>query len=165
MRCNISVLTILFAGACFLDSEIAAAASGDTAIHVHYAAKSVRVRPQPNNGGSGTVDFEILLHPNGKVEDKFAVKDGLKGEFKSKLGNQSHKAVYRVIDASTIERTTDLGTHFHKLTIKVAGKNCTANVEYLLKPGQTEYRDYSTQLKKWAYYSKLEMDYATCVIE
>ena len=165
MRCSSAFLTILVTAAYFSGSEISAAASGDTAIHVHYAAKSVRVRPQPNNGGSGTVDVEILLHANGKVEDKFAVKDGLSGESKSKLGSRSHNAVYRIIDASTIERTTDLGTHFYKLTVKVAGKNCTANVEYLLKPGQTEYRDYSTQLKTWAYYSKLEMDYATCVIE
>ena len=39
------------------------------------------------------------------------------------------------------------------------------NVDYTLKPGQTEYRGYSTELKQWAYYSKMEMEYATCVIE
>src|SRR5258708_7805612 len=130
----------------FTPVPIANAESGDTHISVHYRSKSVRVRPTPRTGGAD-VDFGIVLHANGKVEDDWSVKDGKRGSTKSKLGPVSKGAVYRVLDSGTITRTGDVGTHYHKITVRTSGKNCTADVEYILKPGVKEYRDYSTELK------------------
>lgn len=144
----------------------AEAASSDTIISIFYSTRTVRVYPSPNKGGSGTVDYKIVLHADGTVEDAYEESSGgRKGAVKTKLGNQPRKAIYRVVDGSTIERTAEEETHIHKLTIKVNGKNCAANVEYVLKPGHTAYRGWSTQLKQWAYYSEMKMEYATCVIE
>ena len=140
------------------------AAEGDTNIYVHYKTKAVRVRPS-FRAGTALVDFRIVLHANGTVDDVFAVKDGQKGATKNRLGVNPKNVAYKVIDASTITRATDLGTHFHKLTVRVSGKNCTAAVDFVLKPGRAEYKDYSTELKTMAYYSKLETEYVTCVIE
>jgi len=142
---------------------IANAQTGDTHISIHYRTKSVRVRPTPRTGGAD-VDFGIVLHANGTVEDSYAVKDGKHGSSKSKLG-PSKGLVYRVLDSGTVTRTTDLGTHYHKITVHASGKNCTAEVEFILKPGEKEYRDFSTELKTTAYYSSLTTEYVTCVIE
>ena len=142
----------------------ASAETGDTNIYIHYRTKSVRVRPTPRTGGAD-VDFSIVLHANGKVEDAYSVKDGKHGSTKSRLGPASRGAIYRVLDSGTITRTVDAGTHYYKVTVRVSGKNCTADVEFILKPGVKEYRDYSTELKTMAYYSSLATDYVTCVIE
>lgn len=159
------VWLLLFAVcASLIAHEDAAAAPGDTNIYVHYKVNAVRVRPS-FRVGSATVDFRIVLHANGTVKDAFAVKDGQKGGAKVKLGRQPKGVTYRVIDNSTIERTFDVGTHIHKLTVKVEGKNCTAASDYTLKPGKKEFRDYSTELKQLAYYSSLKAEYVTCVIE
>lgn len=150
--------------AALVTHDDAGAAAGDTNIYVHYKVNAVRVRPSAR-AGSATVDFRIVLQANGTVSDAFAVKDGLKGGVKIKLGRQPKGVVYRVIDDSTIERTADVATHMHKLTVKVAGKNCTATSDYVLKPGQKEFREYSTELKQMAYFSSLKAEYVTCVIE
>jgi hypothetical protein len=143
---------------------IANAKTGDTHISIHYRAKSVRVRPTPRIGG-GDVDFGIVLHANGKVEDDWSVKDGKRGSSRSKLGPISEGVVYRVLDTGTITRTGNVGSHYHKIIIRVSGKNCTADVEFILKPGMKEYLEYSTELKTMAYYSSLGTEYVTCVIE
>jgi hypothetical protein len=139
------------------------AETSDTHISIHYRAKSVRVRPTPRTGG-GDVDFGIVLHANGTVEDNYSVKDGKHGSSKSKLG-PSKGLVYRVLDSGTITRTADLGTHYHKITIHTSGKNCTADVEFILKPGEKEYLEFSTELKTMAFFSSLRTEYVTCVIE
>ncbi|OQW58294.1 MAG: hypothetical protein A4S14_08150 [Proteobacteria bacterium SG_bin9] len=158
------VLLPLIVCAALVTHDDANAAAGDTNIYVHYKVNAVRVRPSARVG-SATVDFRIVLRANGTVSDAFAVKDGLKGTAKVKLGRQPKGVVYRVIDDSTIERTFDVGAHIHKLTVKVAGKNCTATSDYILKPGEKEFRDYSTELKQMAYFSSLKAEYVTCVIE
>jgi hypothetical protein len=164
----VAVTVAILSVAASNNPERVSAASSDTKIYVFYGVKAVRARPQPTQG-KATGEFRILLRADGKVEDRFESKSGQlagqKSQLKSRLGAQPLKAVYRVIDDSTIQRTTDLGTHFHRLTIKLVGKNCTATSEWVLKPGQKEYRDYSIQLKQMAYYSLLETEYATCVIE
>jgi hypothetical protein len=160
---------LLIAVGAFAAGEIslpaaAHAATGDTRISIHYRSKSVRVRPTPRIGGA-SVDFKIVLRADGRVEDEHSVKDGKSGSSKSRLGPKAKGAVYRVLDAGTITRTGDAGSHYHKITVRVSGKNCTADIEYILKPGVKEYRDYSTELKTMAYYSSLGIDYVTCVIE
>ena len=139
------------------------AEGGDTHISIHYRTKSVRVRPTPRTGG-GDVDFGIILHADGTVEDSYSVRDGKHGSSKSKLG-PSKGLVYRVLDSSTVTRTVDLGTHYHKITVHTSGKNCTADVEFILKPGEVEYREFSTELKTMAFFSSLRTEYVTCVIE
>jgi hypothetical protein len=141
----------------------AKAESGDTHISIHYRAKSERVRPTPRTGG-GDVDFSIVLHADGTIADSYSVKDGKHGSSKSKLG-PSKGPVYRVLDSGTVTRTVDLGTHYHKITIHTSGKNCTADVEFILKPGEKEYREFSTELKTMAFFSSLRTEYVTCVIE
>ncbi len=143
---------------------IARAETGDAHISIHYRVKSVRVRPTPNNGVTD-VDFGIVLHADGAVEDNYSVKEGQHGSSKGKLGPASQGPVYRVLDSGSFSRTVDLGTHYHKMTIRASGKNCTAEVEFILKPGAKEYRSYSTHLKIMAYYASLSVEYATCVIE
>jgi hypothetical protein len=145
------------------ESAIANAETNDTHISIHYRARSVRVRPTPRTGG-GDVDFGIVLHADGTVEDSYSVKDGKHGSSKSKLG-PSKGLVYRVLDSGTVTRTADLGTHYHKITIHTSGKNCTADVEFILKPGEKEYREFSTELKTMALFSSLRTEYVTCVIE
>jgi len=144
---------------------IVSAKTGDTHISIHYRAKSVRVRPTPRTG-VGDVDFGIVLHADRTIEDSYSVKDGKHGDSKTRLGPVSKGVVvYRVLDSGTITRTADVGTHFHKITVHTSGKNCTADVEFILKPGQTEYREFSTELKVMAYFSTLQTEYVTCVIE
>ena len=144
--------------------RFARAETGDAHISIHYRTKSVRVRPAPRTGGAD-VDFGIVLHGNGTVADSYSVKGGHHGSSKAKLGPASRGPVYRVLNSGTFTRTVDLGTHYHKLTVHTSGKNCTADVEFILKPGVKEYRDYSTQLNTMAYYSSLSVEYITCVIE
>lgn len=166
MRLNRFNVLLLFAASVIAAPEIriASAETGDTHISIHYRSKSVRVRPTPSTGGAD-VDFGIVLHANGTIEDSYSVKEGKHGASNSKLGPVSQKLVYRVIDSGTFTRTVDLGTHYHKITVHTSGKNCTADVEFILKPGVKEFRDYSTQLKTTAYYSSLGIQYITCVIE
>ncbi len=139
---------------------------GDTHIFVYYVTKSVRVRPSTRIGETA-VDYEIVLHPNGKVEDAWGEKGGRKGETDVKLGGNlgEGQAVYRVIDTNTIVRRGDVGNYIFQLTVNVGGKNCSVKVEYLLKPGEQEYRSYSNELKQMAYFSSIEMAYSTCVIK
>jgi hypothetical protein len=146
------------------EMPIANAEAGDTHISIHYRSKSVRVRPTPRTGGAD-VDFGIVLHADGTVEDSYSVKDGKHGSSKSRLGPVSKGLIYRVQDSGTFTRTVDLGTHYHKITVHTSGKNCTADVEFVLKPGQKEYREFSTELKTMAFYSSLGTEYVTCVIE
>ncbi len=146
------------------DFPIARAETGDALISIHYRVKSVRVRPTPSNGVAD-VDFGIVLHADGAVEDNYSVKEGQHGSSKGKLGPASQGPVYRVLDSGAFSRTVDLGTHYHKMIVRTSGKNCTAEVEFILKPGVKEYRSYSTHLKIMAYYASLSVEYATCVIE
>jgi hypothetical protein len=140
------------------------AAPGDTVIFVEYRTKAVRVAPSPNVGGA-TVTYRIVLRPDGSVEDARAVKGGKSGNLTSQLGKQKNQVQYSVVDPKTITRTTELETHFHKLTIKLDDKHkCSANIEFTLKPGQTYFRDYSAQLKEYASYSNIEMISSACTI-
>jgi hypothetical protein len=159
-------ILFLIAGSVVTANEIpiANAKTSDTHISIHYRTKGVRVRPTPRVGGAD-VDFGIVLQADGTVEDDYSVKNGKHGSSKSKLGPVSKGVVYRVLNSGTVTRTVDLGTHYHKITIHASGKNCTADVEFILKPGAKEYRTYSTELKIMAYYSSLGTEYVTCVIE
>ena len=121
-------------------------------------------RPPYSRTGSVDIDFGIVLHANGTVEDTYSVKDGKHGSSKGKLG-PSRGLVYRVLDSGSVTRTTDRGTHYHKITVHASGKNCTADVDFILKPGEKEYSDFSSELKTTAYYSSFTVEYVTCVIE
>jgi hypothetical protein len=158
----LKALLIVLIWICLVPSAVAE--TGDITISIHYRSKAVRVRPTPRIGGTD-VDFMIVLHANGKVQDGYSVKGGKSGSSKSEMGPKANGVVYRVVDAGTITRTSDAGTHLYKITVRVSGKNCTANVEYILKPGKKEYRDFSTELGTMAYFSSLEATNVTCAIE
>ncbi len=140
--------------------SIAYAAPGDSNIYVHYKTKAVRVRPLPATVGT-TVDIKIILRANGTVEDAYDVKGGIKGSSKNKLGGRG----FKVVNSSTLLRSGKAENYTHKTTIKVDGKNCTASVERILNPGEKEYREFSKPLKQVAFYSSIENEYTTCVIE
>lgn len=147
-----------------LSCSAAIAAPGDTIIFVEYRTKAVRVSPSPNVGGA-KVTYRIVLRPDGSVEDARAVAGGKSGNLKSQLGKQSRNVQYSVVDAKTITRTTELETHFHKLTVTLVDKRtCTAQIDFTLKPGHTQFRDYSGQLKQYASYSNIEMVSSSCTI-
>jgi hypothetical protein len=142
----------------------AEAVEGDTKIYISYKTKSVRVKPTAQVGG-GVVDLRLVLHRNGSVDETSAITGGKNTKNGGRLGKQSKGAGYTVLDSSTITRTTDAGTYHHKLTVKVTGKNCMASIERTLKPGQKLYNAYSQDIKGVAYYSSIENEYTTCVIE
>jgi hypothetical protein len=145
--------------------ETADAETGDTRISVHYRTKGVRIRPTPHTGGVD-VDFTIVLHADGTVADSYVVKDGEHNSRNIRLGAAPQSGpAWRVLDSGAITRSVDLGTHFHKMAIRTSGKNCKADVEFILKPGMKEYRAYSAQLKGMAFFSSIDVEYATCVIE
>jgi hypothetical protein len=102
-------------------SSAAFAVGGDTRIHISYKTKVVRVKTTPGGGGT-VVDYQIVLHPDGSVEDAYLTRGGNRGQTKAKLGS-SKGVTYRVLNPTTIERKGNAGTHFHVLTVKVAGKD------------------------------------------
>jgi hypothetical protein len=154
MRLLIFVIMVLFAGIGCLRAE-----DGDTNIHVFYSDKIERIAPDKSSHVVA-VDVYIVLHRNGKVDDRFIVGRDPRGSSKSKLG-----ATYRVIDATTVERTSDVGNYQLRVTVKVSGKNCTAQVDHILKPGEKNYRIYDPALKGYATASVLQTVHSECEIK
>ena len=155
---------LLLASVFFSLSDRAQAKDGETLIQVFYKTKSVRVRPTQIVTGT-TVDVRIRLRADGKVEDAFDIKGGNKGKSRNSLGNGGGATRFKVIDASTIARVSDAGNYINTLTVKVSGKNCSAVVERKLKPGQTLFKTYTTATKLTEFFSSIENEYTTCVIE
>ena len=140
------------------------AAQGDTKIYISYRTKSVRVKPSPRIDYA-SVDLRLILQSDGKVKETSAVEGGAKGTNAGKLGAGSASDGYKVIDASTITRTKSAGNYFHTIMVKVTGKNCVATIARRLKPGETLFSGYSAELRGLAYFSSIENQYTTCVIE
>lgn len=142
----------------------AIALEGDTKISVSYKTKTVRVKPSPQNGG-GVTDIRVILHRDGTVDDAYNTPGGPQGSSQSKLGSSGAKARFKVMDGTTLVRVDGNESYVHKTTIKVNGKNCTADVERSLKPGHKLFKVRDSAAKKDYYYSSIENEYITCVIE
>ena len=67
-------------------------------------------------------------------------------------------------DTNTIERTFSDTTFFYIVRVKVDGQSCKSQVDYKLKPNETEYVTHSTELGVLAHYSTLEMVDSKCTI-
>jgi hypothetical protein len=76
----------------------------------------------------------------------WAIAWTLKASNQSKLGDNS-RVTFRVIDGSTMERVADQGNYVHRLTVRVNGKNCMAEVNRELKPGQKFFRGLQNDYK------------------
>ena len=147
-----------------MSSASAGVSADDTKIFVSYKTKTVRVKPSPDVGG-GVTDIRVVLHSDGTVDDSYDTKFGANGSSKSRLGRKSANAGYSVINGNTLVRVDGNETYTHKLTITVNGKNCDAKIERALKKGHALFRAYNKPLKTDAYYSSIENEYTTCVIE
>ena len=143
---------------CLFCPEPVHAQNGDTKIQVVYKSKWIKVRPNKAEGVS-IVKWNIVLHPNGKIDDSWTQSDGAGGRQEATLGGNGSGGVFRVIDKSTITRTWDSGAHIDRLTIRVLGKSCKAKYEYLLKPGEKEYTRPS------GFFSLIKMIESSCSIE
>jgi hypothetical protein len=149
-------------------SSPAVAEKGDAIITVDYETRAVRVRPEPDVRHSQH-RMVIVLHPDGRVEDEYTGAGPHPSVFANKnrrLGNteSASNVRYRVVDKNTISRTSESGALVSTLTVVVSGKTCTANIDYSLKPGETEFKAFSTQLGTMAYYSETAATRTTCKI-
>jgi hypothetical protein len=157
----IAVLFVLLVTLCCPASD---AAESDTRILVNFAVKLVTASAPPRTS-EATVDVRMTLQANGKVVEAYEITGGAKGGSQGKLGTSRANITYRVIDASTIVRTVDEGSYVHRTTVRVNGKNCTADVVRELKPGNSVYKVWVAALKKRVEYKSVDTVWATCVIE
>ncbi|MGE0290171.1 MAG: hypothetical protein AB7I42_28375 [Bradyrhizobium sp.] len=145
-------------------ASTADAADSDTKIYVNFSVKLVTASA-PARSSQTMVDLRMTLKADGSVAETHKIAAGGQGGSRGKLGSSSEKIKYRVIDASTIERTVDEGSYIHRTTVRVTGKNCTADVVRELKPGNRVYRVWVASLKRRIDYKTVETSWTTCVIE
>jgi hypothetical protein len=145
-------------------SAPALAAETDTRIFVTYAVKLTTATAPPRSS-EAMVDVRMTLRSDGSVVESYEIAKGAKGGSTGRLGAAQGAIAYRVVDASTIVRTVDEGNYVHKLTVRVNGKNCTADVVRELKPGNEVYRVWVAALKKRVDYKSVDTVWTTCVIE
>lgn len=157
----IAVYVVLLAVLC---SSTSKAADSDTRIYVNFAVKMVTASVPPRTS-EAMVDVRMTLRPNGSVVETYEIAKGAKGGSQGKLGAAREHITYRVIDASTIVRTVDEGNYIHRTTVRVSGKNCTADVVRELKPGNNVYRVWVASLKRRVEYRSVDTSWTTCVIE
>lgn len=135
-------------------------AADDTRITATIEFSSYRVRPSPEPGHNH-VTFNIILHPDGSVDDSFAApgRFSRKGTVTGTLGER-----YRVIDNNAIRRTRDFKDRIETVTITVTGKSCRATMTNELKPGFSEFEAPSVALGTNAFYRNWKMTSSTCSI-
>lgn len=158
------LIAVLVALVVVLGSSSSNAADSDTRIYVNFAVKLVTASAPPRTS-EAMVDVRMTLRPNGTVVETYEIAKGAKGGSRGKLGDARDHITYRVMDASTIVRTVDEGNYVHRTTVRVNGKNCTADVARELKPGNSVYRVWVASLKKRVEYKSVETVWTTCVIE
>ena len=148
-----------------LNTADANAASGDTIIKVSYQTKTYRTRPHPAPGGALN-SFEFVLHRNGTVDEKYSM-DGANPLLKQsnrELGRPSRVSL-RVVSDIEIERIVDDDTSTHRIRVTVTGKSCVAEVSGELKPGQTEFRGWTSKYGQEAFFSRVEYHDIRCSIQ
>jgi hypothetical protein len=111
--------------AALLTSGAALADNTDIKIHVEYTTSAFRLRPKPGPERA-TTTLDIVLHPDGKVEDRFSEHGSHARKYSSrdgKLGeNKASLTQYRVVDESTVLRTFDDGVLAGSTKIEVKGQ-------------------------------------------
>jgi hypothetical protein len=158
------LIAVLFALVVGLCSSASGAADSDTRIFVNFSVKLVTAAV-PARTSEAIVDVRMTLRANGTVVETYDISGGGKGGSAGKLGTSQAHITYRVVDASTIVRTADEGNYLHKTTVRVNGKNCTADVTRELKPGNSVYRVWVAALKRRVEYKSVDTSWTTCVIE
>jgi hypothetical protein len=158
------LVAVSFALIAMLCCSASDAAESDTKIFVNFAVKMVTASVPPRTS-EAIVDVRMVLRANGTVVETYDMSGGAKGGSQGKLGTSKAHITYRVIDASTIVRTVDEGNYVHRTTVKVNGKNCTADVLRELKPGNSVYRVWVAALKSRVEYKSVDTVWTTCVIE
>ena len=134
------------------------AAGGDTHIRVFYRTKWIRDRPV-HAEGFGSCSWNIILHPDGKIDDTWREDSGRSGSSQRTLGNQNSVAVFHVVNSNIIARVLDAGSHIETLTVRVAGKSCSADYKFVLKPGKTEI------VHPTGFYRSIKMIETSCAID
>jgi len=150
-----------FAIGTFGSVSIGACETGDTTIKATFRLATTRVRPTPRVAGTDN-SFVIVLKPDRSVSEQFTSsgEKPVKATGSQVLG----EGRFRVVGENSIERVISLDTHIERVTIRVTGHTCSASWAFELKPGQTEYKLYSTQLGQNAYYSRVATVNSTCSI-
>lgn len=144
----------------------APAQSGDTTITVRYRNSSVRVQPSYLESYSD-IQTRMVLHSDSKINDQSS-STGARGTqvaSVSSLGGNDSAVTYKVVGPSKIERILNSRNYVQTMLVSVNGKSCTAQVVNTLKPGQTLYDAYSTQLGVMALYSTLKPVGVSCSIQ
>ena len=160
------MVKIVFAFVSLLFITSALAEDGDTNIHIVYKLDIYRVRPEPGQK-KPTVTVDIVLHKDGRIEDRFFIA-GPKpkpSNSKQRLGSKDSIVQYKVVDTNTISRTYDNGVLWQKITVKVDGKACNASIEYKLNSTLKEYEDYSVELGRMAVFQEPKVVSTQCGIE
>ena len=159
------ILLLVGIAALGFDTLDANAASGDTIIKVSYQTKTYRTRPHPGPGGALN-SFEFVLHRNGTVNEKYSMEGAnpLSKESNRELGRSSRVSL-RVVSDIEIERIVDDETSTHRIRITLTGKSCVAEVSGELKPGQTEYRGWTSKYGQDAFFSRVEYHDIRCSIQ
>lgn len=158
------LIVVFFALIVALCCSASDAAESDTRILVNFAVRTVTASAPPRTS-EAIVDVRMTLRANGTVAEAYEISGGAKGGSKGKLGTSRAHITYRVVDASTIARTVDEGNYLHRTTVRVNGKNCTAEVVRELKPGNRVYRVWIAALKRRVEYKSVDTVWTTCVIE
>lgn len=141
------------------------AAAGDTIIKVSYETKTYRTRPHPGPGGALN-SFEFVLHRNGTADEKYSMEGAnpLLKKSNRELGRSSRVSL-RVVSDIEIERIVDDETSTHRIRVTVTGKSCVAEVSGELKPGQTEFRGWTSKYGQEAFFSRVEYHDIRCSIQ
>jgi hypothetical protein len=136
-------------------------AAEEATISVAINYTDYRVSPEPGPG-KNVVEYTFILHTDGTVDEVMEVhgKHRTKSTSLQTLGNR-----FRVLDDNSLERRTESKDHITQLKIAVSGKTCRATMAIQLKPGFTEFEDFSRSLNVKAYYRDWKMTSSTCSIK
>jgi hypothetical protein len=136
-------------------------------IHIQYSTYAERVRPFPF---SATVSHDITAILSGKntIQDYVKTQAAIFGQDDKRdmsLGKTTTQARWHVVSPSKLVRIYNWPQSQTTMTVTVHGSTCTADVEYRLRPGFTEYKFWDIQLNDWAFYNPVKFVSATCTIE
>src|SRR5208282_5855131 len=86
----------------------------------------------------------ILIARTGEIkatsEDTPGGRMFFHNESQLKLGSSDNSSGWRVVDKNKLMNVTDFITFRRAILVTTAGRTCTAQVDYELKPGFSDYR-------------------------
>jgi hypothetical protein len=125
-------------------SVVVAATNSSPTIRVAHTVSVDRVRPSPKKGIVAHHNYTVTLSGENTVttkRDSRSGRDSSQQQSSRNLGVAGKKgALWTVASSNEIVRRLDYPQSYQILRITVTGPNtCVAKVDYVLKPGFTEY--------------------------